>query len=54
MELTLDAWGFVLKTGILDIYFQRSGIIAVAVIFIGLRLRKIYLDKKIYGKLKGK
>lgn len=54
MELTLDAWGFTLQTGILDIYFQRSGIIAVAVIFIGLRIRKIYQDKKLYGNLKGK
>ena len=47
MEIRLDSWGFVLETGVLDIYFQRTGIIAVIAIYVGLRLRKTYNERKL-------
>ncbi len=45
MEIRLDAWGFVFESGLVDIYIQRSAIIGFIAIFVGLRARKLYLER---------
>ena len=46
MELRIDSWGIVFESGIADFYFQRSAIVTVLAIFVGLRVWKLYRDKK--------
>lgn len=46
MEIRIDSWGFVFESGIADFYIQRSAIVSVVAIFVGLRLWKLYNDKK--------
>jgi hypothetical protein len=46
MEITLDSWGFVFESGLVDLYIQRSAIIFAVLLYLGLYGRKVYLTRK--------
>lgn len=46
MIIKIDEAGFLLDTSILYINFSRSGIIALALIYAGLKARKFYKNQK--------
>lgn len=35
MRISIDAWGFIFESGIVDIYIKKSAIIGIAVILVG-------------------
>lgn len=46
MELRIDSWGIVFESGIADLYLQRSALVSVLAIFVGLQIWKFYKNTK--------
>lgn len=35
MKISIDAWGFVFESGLIDLYIKKSAIIGIAIVVVG-------------------
>lgn len=45
MKISIDSWGFVFESGVIDLYIKKNAIIGIAVLMVGLYAYRWYQTK---------